>query len=310
MTAANPAEELRERAAVIEQRGIDHFAGMEESGPVTEGLRYDLSNDEYHAQTDWLSSSMLKTLLPEEYKQGGSQEALDFGTLFHTVVLEPERVALDYVALDAAKIGLKKDGTVADHPTNTIAWKTAVSQARADGLIVVDQVDLDRAFAMRDAAYEHEDARGLLFSANGRSEVSAFATDENGIRHKARFDRLVPGEAVDLKSTAAKPGAHSLTRTVIDYGYELSAAHYLAVAELAGVDVQRGFSFVFVGKEAPYRVSVCDLDDLLLERGRNLRSLALERAAKKTDPYEGAVGRFTLFCPAWALPYDDEMVVA
>lgn len=273
------------------------------------GLVPDLNNDAYHADTRWQSSTQLKRYLPELYRQGGSQEALDFGSLFHAVVLEPGRVDLDYVALDAEKIGLKADGTVASNPTMTAAWKRAVAEAEQDGKTVVAQQDLARAIAMCNAVADHDVASSLLFSADGRSELSAFATDEHGIRHKARFDRLIPGAIVDLKSTAAKPGVRSLTNTVIDYGYDLSAAHYVTVAELLGLDVQ-AFTLVFVGKEPPYRVTVCDLDDMFIARGRALRAQALERAHRKAEPYEGATGRFTLLCPEWALPFDDEMEIA
>jgi hypothetical protein len=272
------------------------------------GLVPDLSNNDYHADTRWLSSSVLKGYLPEQYRQGGSQDALNFGSLFHTVVLEPERVALEYVALDAEKIGVKADGTVAQNPTMTAAWKKAVAEAESDGKTVIAQQDLARAEAMRDAVLAHDTAASLLFSNDGQSELSAFAADDTGLRHKARFDRLIPGSIVDLKSTSAKPGLRSLTNTVIDYGYELSAAHYVTVAELLGLDVQ-SFTLVFVGKEAPYRVTVADLDDMFIERGRMLRAQALERAHHKADAYEGASGRFTLLCPEWAAP-DIEIKVA
>lgn len=270
------------------------------------GLMPDLGNDDYHADTRWMSSTRLKRYLPELYRQGGSQDALDFGALFHTVVLEPDNLAA-YVALDAEKIGVKADGTVAQNPTMTAAWKRAVAEAEQDGKTVIAQQDLDRANAMRDSVLAHDTASSLLFSDDGRSELSAFATDEQGIQHKARFDRLIPGTIVDLKSTAAKPGVRSLTNTVIDYGYELSAAHYVTVAELLGLDVQT-FTLVFVGKEAPYRVTVCDLDDMFIARGRALRAQALERAHRKAEAYEGATGRFTLLCPLWAIP-DEEMVI-
>lgn len=268
------------------------------------GTLTDLSNDDYHADETFISSSRLKAYLPERYKLGGSQEALDFGTLFHTVVLEPENLA-EYVALDAEKIGVKADGTPAQNPTMTAAWKLAVAEAEADGRKVIAQQDLDRAYAMRDAVAAHETAARLLFSEDGLSEVSAFAIDEDGIRHKARFDRHIPGVIVDLKSTAGKPGRESIARTVIDYGYDLSAAHYLAVAELLGLDVQ-AFAFVFVSKEpganGQHFVTVCDLDDAFLDRGRDLRTKALRRHADPTEPaYEGASGFLTIDAPPWAL---------
>ncbi|MGZ4807632.1 MAG: PD-(D/E)XK nuclease-like domain-containing protein [Ilumatobacteraceae bacterium] len=272
---------------------------------IEPGLVYDLPNDAYHALTDWFGSTQLKGHLPEHYGSGGSKDALTFGSLFHAVVLYPHTLADLYTVLDAEVVGLKADGTRADNPTNTTAWKRAVAEVEQSGKVVIAQADWDRAHAMRDSVLAHPEAAALLFANDGRSEVSGFAIDTDGLKHKARFDRLNAGTIVDLKSTAAKPGPRSLNRAVADYGYDLSAAHYLAVAELLGLDVD-SFVFVFVGKEAPYRVSVCDLDDMWLERGRNNRALALSRARSEAEPYEGATGRFTLHCPGWALPWDDD----
>ena len=264
---------------------------------ITPGI-HAMSNADYHAQTDWASSSMLKALLPERYKTGGSQEALDFGTLFHAVVLEPDTLDA-YVALDAEKIGLKSDGTPAAVPTMTVAWKRAVAEAEQDGKIVVAQTDWDRAHAMADAVHAHRTASALLFDGEGHNEESAFWVDDNGIQHKARFDRRIPGALIDLKSTSAKPGGDSLTRTVIDYGYELSAEHYLRVAEGLDLDAPN-FAWVFVSKD-PIRVTVAEPDESLLARGRILRALALERLANPAAaPYEGADGYLTLRAPSRA----------
>lgn len=265
---------------------------------VTETGIHAMSNEDYHAETDWLSSSMLKAALPERYKVGGSAEALDFGTLFHTAVLEPDDLAA-YVALDAAKIGLKADGTPAANPTMTVAWKRAVAEAEQDGRKVIAQADLDRALAMRDAVEKHDAAAELLFQRAGTVEESAFAVID-GVPCRARFDRRIPGAVIDLKSTSAKPGPDALARTVADYGYDLSAAHYLAVAEALDLDVQT-FALVFVGKEPPHRVTVCDLAGEWLERGHALREQAIRRHTDPAvDPYPGARGYLTLPCPRWA----------
>lgn len=270
---------------------------------VTEPGIHEMSNEDYHAETGWLSSSMLKALLPERYKVGGSSEALDFGTLFHTAVLEPDDLN-QYVALDAAKVGLKADGTPAANPTMTVAWKRAVAEAEADGRKVIDQADLDRVFAMREAVERHDVAAELLFQRVGTVEESAFAVVD-GVPCRARFDRRIPGVIVDLKSTSARPGPDALSRTVADYGYDLSAAHYLAVAEELALDVQ-AFALVFVGKEAPHRVTVADLDPLWLDRGRVLRDQAIARHLNPSaDAYPGASGFLTLPCPRWAALRED-----
>ena len=99
----------------------------------------------------------------------------------------------------------------------------------------------------------------------------------------------------------------SLARAVVDYGYETSAAHYLAVADALGLDVQ-AFCLIFVTKTEPYRVTVADLDATFLERGRALRAKAIERALNPTaDAYEGATGFLTIGCPRWAALYETEM---
>lgn len=270
---------------------------------VTKPGIYEMSNAEYHDESEWLSSSMLKVLLPERYKVGGSSEALDFGTLFHTAVLEPDDLD-QYVALDAEKIGLKADGTPAANPTMTVAWKRAVAEAEQDGRKVIAQQDLDRVLAMREAVEAHDVAAELLFHRAGTVEESAFAVVD-GVRCRARFDRRIPGLIVDLKSTSARPGPDALSRTVADYGYDLSAAHYLAVADALDLDVQ-AFALVFVSKEFPYRVTVADLDARWLERGEALRQEAIQRHLDPAvDAYPGATGFLTLPCPAWAAIRED-----
>lgn len=265
---------------------------------ITEpGLVADLPNQTYHEQTDWVSSTTLKSYLPERYKQGGSQDALDFGTLFHTAVLEPDQLD-GYVALDATKIGVKADGSPAQNPTMTGAWKRAVAEAQQDGKTVIAQDWLDKALAMRDAVQAHDTAAALLYQHDGTNEESAFAVVD-GVPCRARFDRRIPGAILDLKSSSAKPGKDSITRTVIDYGYDLSAAHYLTVAAALGLDAE-GFGLIFVAKEAPHYVTVVDLDATFLARGRALRALAIDRHLNRTAAYEGASGYLTLDCPRWA----------
>lgn len=272
----------------------------EVGGLISPGIHLDLSNADYHADTDYLSSSVLKRALPERYKAGGSQDALDFGTLFHTVVLEPENLS-SYTVLDAAAIAgdNPKTGKPYDSPTMTAKYKAAKAEAEQSGAIIVTQEDWDKAHAMREAAARHEQAAALLFG-DGTSEASLFWQPSDGPAHKARFDRLLDGCGVDLKSTNAQPGEDALTKAVLNYGYDVSAAHYLEVANGLELGVT-AFWLVFVSKEPPHYVTVCNLSDDFLTRGRILRALAIERL---TNPdvakYHGAEGHLTLTPPPYA----------
>lgn len=262
----------------------DDFAG---------GILADLPNDEYHADRLWLSSSVLKGYLPEQYKTGGSGDAFRFGTFFHTVVLEPDNLG-EYVVLDAHAIAgdNPKTGKPYDAPQMTAKYKAAVVEAERGGRIVVTQEDWDRAHAMRDAIETHETARQLLKLAETREE-SAFWTDENGVRHKARFDGRGPGFILDLKSTSAKPGARSLRYACRDYGYHLSAAHYLEVARGLDLDADT-FALLFVSKQEPHYVTVAQIGEDLLAEGREHREAAIRRHLNEADAYEGATGYITL----------------
>lgn len=270
------------------------------AGGIKPGLHFDLPNADYHDQTDWWSSTQLKKALPERYKEGGSQEALDFGTLVHSVVLEPDNLG-HYVVLDAAKIAgdNPKTGKPYDAPQMTARFKAAKAEAERGGQTVVAQADWDTAHRMRDAILKHDQASELLFGAEGMAEESAFVVDENGVRHKARFDKRIPGAVIDLKTTAAKPGADSLARTIVDYGYDLSACHYVTVAGLLDLDVD-GFTWVFVDKSDQHRVSVVNAGEWL-ERGRVLREQAIRRLTDPAElPYDGASGYLTVPIPGWA----------
>lgn len=275
---------------------------------VKPGLHFDMPNDDYHADTEYLSSTVLKRSLPERYKDSTSQDALDFGTLFHTVVLEPDRVddiadELGLTILDPHVIGLTAKGEKSENPTATTAWKNKVKEVEASGKRIMTVAKwaewLARAQAMLMSLQAHEKASELLFTEPGESEVSAFWQPSDGPAHKARFDRLLDGKAVDLKSTSAQPGEDALTRAVINYGYDLSAAHYLQVAEGLELGVTE-FWFIFVGKEAPHYVTVCDLSNDFLTRGRLLRALAIERLTEDAPPYVGAEGHLTLAPPPYA----------
>lgn len=272
---------------------------------IAPGLVAGMTNTDYHAATDWWGSTQLKALLPEHYKSGGSQEALDFGAFFHTAVLEPNLVGDQYVALDDGAVWFKADGkTPSENPTMTKAWKDAVAAAEADGKKVIPMEWMTRVTAMQNSIADHSEASELLYRTTGTNEESAFWVDEHGVQHKARFDRRIPGALVDLKSTAANPGATSLTKVCLNYGYDLSAAHYLEVANGLGLGAEY-FLHVWVEKSEPYRVTVTELDEQFIKRGVELRAQALERAANKAEPYEGATGRLTLFCPEWAINFEE-----
>jgi hypothetical protein len=253
---------------------------------MTPGIYTDLTNMAYHAETGWVGSSALKRLIPEQYgPEPKNKKALWFGSAFHTTVLggpsEPWAVH-DYLTWDSK------------------AAKEAAEQAEQDGHVPVLARDVEQINAMADSLKSHPEASDLIYGTGGQSEVSVFA-EVDSVPSKARFDRLAGTTVVDVKTTSAIPSPYELTRAVVSFGYDLSADHYLRVAAAAGIPVER-FTLVFVGKEPPHYVTVCDLDESFLLRGEALRDLALQRFCHPdfTDAYPGASGRLNLTLPRWA----------
>lgn len=251
------------------------------------GIYTDLSNMAYHAETDWVSSSMLKRLLPEHFgPEPTNRKALWFGSAFHTRVLG----------------GPSEPWSIGDFATwDSKAAKEHAEAAESKGEIPVLARDVEQIEAMAKSLESHSEASNLIYGTGGLSEVSVFA-EVDSVPSRARFDRLTAdGIAVDVKTTSEKPNAGDLARAVIKWGYDLSADHYWKVGDASGLEIE-GYKLVFVGKDWPHHVTVCDLDDLFMERGAVLRDLALSRFLHPefTDPYPGASEALTLNLPKWA----------
>lgn len=263
-------------------------------------LIYDRPEDEYHADTTTLSASGAGVLLGKWPL--AESDALRFGTLFHIAVLEPDRLS-EYVALDADKIGVKADGTPAQNPTMTAAWKKAVAEAEADGHKVIPTDWLTKAQAMASAVMAHRTARAILEQATD-TEVSAYADHPTGARVRARFDLCGPIIG-DLKSTRdADP--RKFGRKAADFGYHISAANYLDIAQECGLE-PRGFAFINVEKDptpgGEHRVSVTDLSPDAINLGRQLMTEACLRwlaLGKRIDLPSYGEGFTTCDVPAWA----------
>jgi len=126
-------------------------------------------------------------------------------------------------------------------------------------------------------------------------------------RLKARPDAWKPGLVADLKTTAdADP--NEFGKAAFNFGYFMSAPHYIDLIKAAtGEDVK--FVFVNVEKTPPYLVSVTELTDADMDRGRYQldRAKRIYRECLAADRWPGYPPFTTASLPRWA-QYDlDEM---
>ena len=270
------------------------------------GLYPDLDEATYHLDTETLSASGAKVLLGRR-PPSPDGDAILFGHLLHTLILEPHKLDT-YAVLNANVIGLTVKGEPSENPKATKAWKEAVYKARRDGLTVIDGPTLAKAQSLADAVGNHSEASRLLTAATGH-EVSAYADHPSGARVRARFDLVGPGFIADIK-TARDADPENFGRAMNAYMYHLSAANYVDIARANGLTVDR-FDLIAVEKEptpgGEYRVSVMEIHVDAIDKGRELMALACDRwlaLGKRVDLPGYGSDRHVIDLPAYA--YDDD----
>jgi hypothetical protein len=189
-----------------------------------DGIYFGLNADEYHAD-EALGSTDVKglhkwwdwqweRLRGEEPEETASTR---FGTLVHKMLLEGEAAFFRDVHI--------RPEQWADYRTKAAReWR---DERMAAGQPITDQRELERVLAAREKLLQDERCADAF--RDGVSEVSIFWT-EDGVRCKARFDRLKVGTTVDLKTFRPNNYGDSLgeavRRALQNFRYDLQAAHY------------------------------------------------------------------------------------
>lgn len=180
--------------------------------------------------------------------------AMAFGTLVHSMILEPDTVDSLYHVMQAS--------------ATTKAGKAEKAQALAEGKTIVSASDYERVKAMQERVKAHPAASWLL-GLPGKSEVSMFwemPTEDGRTRQcKARADRIAQvggGEIIiDLKTHSGAVSPSEIERTVAKFGYHRQAAWYCDGYERIAEKPCAGFYFIFISTTAPYLVTAGKMND-------------------------------------------------
>jgi len=246
--------------------------------------------EKYHA-VQALSKSMMAKLLksPAHYRAAQEEyqepsKSMQLGTAIHTAVLEPDLYTEVVGVIPEGIDGRTKEGR---------AWKEE-NKSR----ICLNNTENRDVQGVARSIHNHPFWE-IAGTSNKMVEASVFALDtETGVALKARPDLWVGDDTlVDIKTTDdASPEA--FTRTVLNFGYHIQAAHYLAMTGAAE------FVFVAVERTAPYAVGIYRLDSEWLQAGENMRRKAITllhecQALDKWPAYPTSLQ--TLSCPKWVL---------
>lgn len=268
---------------------------------ITEpGLYDDIAEAAYHGDpySPSLSSTMAKLILKSpahlrHHLDEGSERkpAFDFGSAVHTLIL-----------------GKGWPITILDFPD----WRSKEARLQREAAWISESIpmlqkDYEEAAAVEAAVRAHPIA-GPLFAGEGKAEVSAFGEHESGVKMRGRFDWATPtGIIVDLK-TARSADPNDFASTAANFGYDVQAAHYMAVHELATGESSKAFVHVLVEKEPPYLVSVVQLDDEFIDLGRSKLERAVRRYehALNTDEWPGYPATLHPITPKPYMVYDED----
>lgn len=216
----------------------------------------------YHAHPA-VSASKIKAVLKSarhyhyEWVEGNRKpptEAMAFGTMAHTALLEP-RMFLDNYVIQPEFKGTGSRKAKED-------WLASLP----DAAIVMDKEESDSIVGMIKSLQDYPPAVNIL--RGGIAEHSIYFTDEaTGLPCKMRPDYLTEsGYIVDLKTTVCSERT-KFTRDLFSLGYHISVAHYLQGYKQVFGKEAKGYVFLAVEKKAPFVPSVFVADATIIEKG-------------------------------------------
>jgi exodeoxyribonuclease VIII len=232
----------------------------------------------YHA-IEAMSSSGAKKILrsPEHYllartTQNAPTAAMQFGTVVHAAVLEPDTLLTIACAAPEWKFhGNSNDGKA----------ERAEFAAAATGRIVLPAADFRRALRCADAVRRNRAAAKILAGAN--VEESLFWIDgKYKVPCKVRWDIRNLGGLADLK-TCQDASAEKFAKDCATFLYHVQNAHYFAGAEAVLNETPRFFVFIAVESEEPHAVKCYTLPPEAVRYASGRLDLALERYAKARE---------------------------
>lgn len=230
-----------------------------------------MSNADYHALPS-VSSSQLKTILrsPAHYREAylsGKEKKpptadMLLGSLTHTLFLEPEMFAEEYV--ESVKFDMR---------TNAGKAAAATFAELAAGRTPVTTEQIQQAHAMANAMC---DSIAHAAMTGGHAEASIFFKDPGtGLECRIRPDyHVAPGDAwpdgliIDVKSTD-DARSEAFARTCVKFGYDLSAAMYSdGFMQEYGTQNPPVFLLLVVERDAPHGVACYEISDEMLAKGQ------------------------------------------
>jgi len=258
---------------------------------LREGILEEVSNEDYHSDKEYVSSSGLKKMFEkpkafyEEYVKGQKpfisdklQEAFDFGSYLHTLILEPHLLTEEYLIYEGEE-------------KQEVSGKKSISRQNAELASKMFNKYNKSTVAIGD--HEGELIQVSSFIEGGMAEQT-LCTTLDGVKVKVRPDYRREfsdyGQIIDVKTTSeASLTPYQVGKICSKYGYALSAALYVDVVQ-ALTGIEQEFYFLFLSKKGTNQVELFKASEAFLQRGRDQYQIAIKalKKARETGIYYSA----------------------
>jgi exodeoxyribonuclease VIII len=250
---------------------------------IVTGIYTNLSSEEYHGDKNSISRSALmdfkrnprkywaKHLNPDR-PPNETKPSWEFGTAFHTLILEYHFFLRDYT-FEFKKLPLLKD--VGREEYELAKERKEIWENHNKNKIILSLKDWNTLHEMRNSLEANPKACGLI--QDGIYESSYFWEDEHsGLMLKSRPDILHSNIYVDLK-TIDDASPQNYQREMAKYGYHIQAAMVKdAVFTLTGEKLSACIN-ICVEKSYPYSIGIYIIDEAAIEQGQyEYKNLCLE----------------------------------
>lgn len=256
------------------------FPCPEEIYRPIDAINYSGLKDVLQSPMHYFERSLLKT---------EPTEAMRFGQLVHTAILEPEKFLSQYV------VEPKFDKRTTVGKMNYAEWQQTIKP----NSIVLKPEQADQLIGMIGSLNKNKDAANLL--KKGVAETVGLWLDPDTEEPcKAKIDFLTDnGIMIDVKTTS---DIREFDRSVHKYHYDLQCAFYMeGLKQIYGQIVTP--MFLVIEKDPPYAtVLFKHVDDLLIRSGQRKfrRALDLYHDCKLKNEWPGYSNDY-LALPQWAL---------
>jgi hypothetical protein len=238
---------------------------------VYNGIFNNVSNEEYHAATDYISRSAIldfdkspytywaNWVNPERKKKKTS--ALNIGSAFHLYILQPDLFNAQF-SVEPNKVLLKDSSR-----EKFDAYKNEIDSLKKSGKMLLSAEELKTIEAMAAKLKNNTDAMQLI--EGGAIENSIFwQDDELGMLLKARPDILHDTMVIDLK-TANDASYHHFQSEMIKYGYDIQFGMIKDGIEKIGRKPIENFINIVIESKHPHNIGIYFFDASVVEYGKN-----------------------------------------